>query len=114
MWKKTTSLFSKKKGSVIQAVINHVFEEALGFRVSPDHGDGYGTTEEERCSPPWWYEGCKKHVHEVYRTSRAHEGAARATTTIDPFDRATSLHSDILFIRLHHLVVVGGGEALSS
>jgi hypothetical protein len=54
-----------------------------------------------------------EHVHEVYRTSRAHAGAARATT-IDPFDRATSLHSDIFFVRLHHLVVVGGGETLSS
>jgi hypothetical protein len=32
---------------------------------------------------------------------------------IDPFDRATSLHSDIFFVRLHHLVI-GGGEALSS
>jgi hypothetical protein len=58
--------------------------------------------------------GCKEHVHEVYRTSRAHRGAARATMTIDPFDCATSLHSDIFFVRLHHLVIGGRGEALST
>jgi hypothetical protein len=23
-------------------------------------------------SPPWWHEGKKEHVHEVYRTSRPH------------------------------------------
>jgi hypothetical protein len=33
---------------------------------------------------------------------------------IDPFDRATSLHSDLFFVWLHHLVIGGGGEALSS
>jgi hypothetical protein len=32
MWKKTKSLFAKKKGViVIQAVFNDAFEEALGF-----------------------------------------------------------------------------------
>jgi hypothetical protein len=108
------SLLQEEGFIVIQAVVDDVFEEALGFRVSPEHGDGYDTTKEERCSPPSWYEGCKEHAHEVYRTSRAHRGAARATTTIDPFDRATSIHSDIFLVRLHHLVVVGGGEALSS
>jgi hypothetical protein len=105
MWKKTTSLFSKKKVVVIQAVVDDIFEEALGFRVSPEHGHRYGATKEERCSPPWWYEGCKEHVHEVYRTSRAQGGAARATTTINPFDRATSINSNIFLVRLHHLVV---------
>jgi hypothetical protein len=55
---------------VIQAIVDDVFEEALGFRISSEHGDGYGTTKEERCSPPWWYEGNKEHVDEVYRTSR--------------------------------------------
>jgi hypothetical protein len=34
--------------------------------------------------------------------------------TIDPFDHATSIHSDIFIVWLHHFVVVGGGEALSS
>jgi hypothetical protein len=32
---------------VIQAVVDDVFEEALGFRVSSEHGGGYGTTKEE-------------------------------------------------------------------
>jgi hypothetical protein len=88
---------------VIQAVDDDVFEEALGFRVSSEHGDGYTTTKKERCSPPWWHEGNKEHVHEVYRTSRAHGGAARSTSTINPFNRATSIPSDIFFIWLHHM-----------
>jgi hypothetical protein len=32
---------------VIQAVIDDVFEEALGVRVSSEHGGGYGTAKEE-------------------------------------------------------------------
>ena len=103
------SLLQEEEFVVVQAVINYVFEEALGFRVSPEHGDGHGTTEEERRSPPWWYEGCEKHFHEVHRTSWAHGGAARATTTIDSLNRTTSLHPDTIFVRLHHLVGGGGG-----
>jgi hypothetical protein len=34
--------------------------------------------------------------------------------TIDLFDRATSIHSDIFLVRHHHFVGGGGGEALSS
>jgi hypothetical protein len=34
--------------------------------------------------------------------------------TIDTFDRATSIHSDIFLIWLHHIVGGGGEEALSS
>jgi hypothetical protein len=47
MWKKPTSLFTKKKVVVVQAIFDDVFEEALGFRVSSEHGGGHGTTEEE-------------------------------------------------------------------
>jgi hypothetical protein len=43
MWKKTTSLFTKKKGSPSS---NKFFEEALGFRVSSEHRGGHGTAEE--------------------------------------------------------------------
>jgi hypothetical protein len=56
----------------------------------------------------------KEHVHEVYRTSRAYGGAARSTSTIDPFNRATSIHSAIFLIWLHHIVGGGGEETLSS
>jgi hypothetical protein len=98
---------------VIQAVVDDVFEEALGFRVSSEHG-GYGTAKEERHSPPWWHESNKEHVHEVNRTSSAHGGATRSTSTIDPFDRTTSIHSKIFLIWLHHIVGGGGEEALSS
>jgi hypothetical protein len=108
------SLLQEEGFIIIQAVVNDVFEEALGFQVSSDHGGGYDTTKEERRSPPWWHEGNKEYVHEVYRTSRAHGGAARSTSTIDPFNRATSIHSDIFLVWLHHIVGGGGEEALSS
>jgi hypothetical protein len=32
---------------VVQAIINNLFEEALDFRVSSEHGGGHGTAEEE-------------------------------------------------------------------
>jgi hypothetical protein len=99
---------------VIQAVVDDVFEEALGFRVSSEHGGGYGTVKEERHSPPWWHEGNKEHVHEVYRTSRAYRGAAGSTSAIDPFICATSIHSAVFHIWLHHIVGGGGEETLSS
>jgi hypothetical protein len=108
------SLLQEEGFIVIQAVVDDVFEEALGFRVSSEHGDGYGTTKEERCSPPWWHEGNKEHVHEVYRTSREYRGAARSTMTINPFNRTTSIHSDIFLLWLHHIIGGGGEEALSS
>jgi hypothetical protein len=52
-------------------------------------------------------------VHEVYRTSRAYGGADRSTSSIDPFICATSIHSAVLHIWLHHLVRGGGEETLS-
>jgi hypothetical protein len=108
------SLLQEEGFIVIQAVVNDVFEEALGFRVSSEHGGVYSTTKEERRSPPRWHESNKEHVHEVYRTSRAHGGAARSTSTIDPFKRATSIHSEIFLVWLHLIVGGGGEEALSS
>jgi hypothetical protein len=108
------SLLQEEGFIVIQAVVDDVFEEALGFRVSSKHGGRYGTTKEERCSPPRWHEGNKKHVHEVYRTLRSHGGAAHSTSTINPSNRATSIHSDIFLIWLHHIVGGGGEETLSS
>jgi hypothetical protein len=99
---------------VIQAVVDDVFEEALGFQVSSEHGGGYDTAKEERHCPPWWHEGNKEQVHEVHRTSRAYGGAARSTSTIDPFILATSIHSTVFLIWLHHIVGGGGEETLSS
>jgi hypothetical protein len=69
---------------------------------------------EERHSPPRWHEGNKELVHEVYRTSRAYGGATRPTSSIDPFIRATSIHSAVFHIWLHHIVRGGGEETLSS
>jgi hypothetical protein len=108
------SLLQEEGFIVIQAVFNDVFEEALGFRVSSEHGGGHDTAKEERRSPPRWYEGNKEHVHEVYRTSRVYGGAAHPASTIDPFNRATSIHSAIFLVWLHHIVGGGGEEALSS
>jgi hypothetical protein len=89
---------------VIQAIFNDVFEEALGFRVSSEHGGGHDIAKEEQRSPPRWHEGNKEHVDEAYRNSRAHGGATRPTSTIDPFIRATSIHSTVFHIWLHHFV----------
>jgi hypothetical protein len=41
------SLLQEEGFIVIQAVVDDVFEEALGFRVSLEHGDRHGTTKEE-------------------------------------------------------------------
>jgi hypothetical protein len=59
-------LHQEEEVIVIQAVFDDVFEEALGFRVSLEHGGEHGTAKEERRSPPRWHEGNKEHVHEVY------------------------------------------------
>jgi hypothetical protein len=113
LWKKTTSLFTKKKGSSSSNPFDDVFEEALGFRVSSKHGEGHGTTKEERHSPFRWHESNKEHVHEVYRTSRAYGEVACPTSSIDRFIRSTSIHSVVFHIWLHHLVGGGGEETLS-
>jgi hypothetical protein len=107
------SLLQEEGVIVVQAIFDNVFEEALGFLVSSEHGGGYGTAKEQRHSPPRWHESNKEHVHEVYRTSRAYGGAARPTSSIDPFIHTTSIHSAVLQIWLHHIVGGGGEETLS-
>jgi hypothetical protein len=107
------SLHQEEGVVVIQAIFDDVFEEALGFQVSSEHGGGPSTAKEERHSPPQWHESNKEHVHEVYRTSRAYGGVVRPTSSIDPFIRSTSIHSAVLHIWLHHLVGGGGEETLS-
>jgi hypothetical protein len=69
------SLHQEEAVFIIQAIFDDVFEEALGFLVSSEHGGGHGTTMEERHSPPRWHEGYKELVHEVYLTSMAYGGA---------------------------------------
>jgi hypothetical protein len=69
------SLHQEEGVIVVQAIFDDVFEEALGFRVSSEHGGGHDTAKDERHSPRW-HEGNKEHVHEVYRTSRVYGGAA--------------------------------------
>jgi hypothetical protein len=108
------SLHQKEGVVIIQAIFDDVFEEALGFRVSSEHGGGYNTAKEERHSPPRWYEGHKELVHDVYQTSRTYGGATCPTSSIDPFIRSTSIQSAVLRIWLHHLVEGGGEVTLSS
>jgi hypothetical protein len=88
-WKKTTSLFTKKKGSSSSKPFDNLFEEALGFRVSSEYGGGHGTAEEERYSSPRWHEGHMKLVYEVHRTSWMYGGAARPTSPLDTIIRST-------------------------
>jgi hypothetical protein len=107
------SLHQEEGVIVIQAIFDDVFEEALGFRVSSEHGGGHDTAKEERHSPPRWHESYKEHVHEVNRTSRAYGGAAGPTSSIDPFILASSMHFAVLHIWLHHIVIGGGEETLS-
>jgi hypothetical protein len=98
---------------VVQAIFDDVFKEALDFRVSSENGGGHGTAEEERHSPPWWYEGHKELVHEVYRTSRAY-GRAAPSHLVDRTDHPLHLCTSAVFcIWLHHHVVGGGEETLS-
>jgi hypothetical protein len=47
---------------VVSAIIDNLFKEALGFRVSSEYGGGHGTAEEERYSSPQWDEGHTKLV----------------------------------------------------
>jgi hypothetical protein len=107
------SLHQEEGVIVVQAIFDDVFEEALGFRVSSEHGGGHGTTEKERHSPSRWNEGNKDLVDEVYRTSRAYGGAARPTSSIDPIIRSTSVNPTVFRICLHHHVGGGGEETLS-
>jgi hypothetical protein len=60
------SFYQQEGIIVVQTIINNLFEEALGFRVSSEHGGGHGTTEVERYSSPRWHEGHTKLVYEVH------------------------------------------------
>jgi hypothetical protein len=112
VWKKATSLFTNKKGSSLSKPSSTTFEEALGFRVSSEHGGGHGTTEKEQYSSPWWHEGHMKLIYKVHRTSRTYGGAARPTSSLDTIIRSTSIRSAV-FRRVYHHDVGGGEEARS-
>jgi hypothetical protein len=93
---------------VVQAFIDNIFEEALGFRVSSKYGRGHGTAEEEPHSSPRWHEGHKKLVYEVHRTSWMYGGAARPTSPLDTIIRSASTRSVVFQWVYHH--DRGGGE----
>jgi hypothetical protein len=98
---------------VIQAIIDDVLEETLGFRVSSEYGGGHGTAEEGRHSSPRWHEGHKKLIFEVHRASRTYGGAARPTSSFNMIIRSTSICSTVLRIWIYHHDGGGGEEACS-
>jgi hypothetical protein len=106
--------FSPKKEGIIvvYAIIDNLFEEALGFRVSSEHGGGHGTTEEEPHSSPRWHVGHTKLIYEVHQTSRTYGGAARPTSPLDTIIRSTSIRS-VVFQWVYHHDGGGGEEARS-
>jgi hypothetical protein len=69
------SLLQEEGIIVVQAVINKLFEESLGLRVSSEYGGGHGTAEEEQHSTPQWHEGHTKLIYVVHQTTRTHGGA---------------------------------------
>jgi hypothetical protein len=101
--------FHQEEGIIVlQAFIDNLFEEALGFRVSSEYGGRHNTAEEERYSSPRWHEGHTKIVYEVHRTSWMYRGAARPTSPLDTIIRSTSTHSMVFQWVYHH--DGGGGE----
>jgi hypothetical protein len=100
------SLHQEEGVVIVQAIFDDVVEEALGFRVSSEHGGGHSTAEAEQHSPPRWHEGHKELVHEVYRTSRAYRGAAHPTSSIDPIIYSTSIHSAVLDVDIPRVTKV--------
>jgi hypothetical protein len=98
---------------IVQAIIDNLFEEALGFRVSSEYGGGHGTAEEERHSSPLWHEGHLKLVYEVHRISRTYEGVARPTSPLDTIIRSTSIRSAVFQVWVYHHDGGGGEEAHS-
>jgi hypothetical protein len=102
--------FHQEEGIIVVQAFDNLFEEALGFRVSSEHGGGHGTTEEERYSSPRWDEGHTKLIYEVHRISRTYGGAARLTSPLDTIVRSTSIHS-VVFQLVYHHDRKGGEEA---
>jgi hypothetical protein len=106
------SLHQEEGIIVVKAIIDNLFEEALGFRVSSEHGGGHDATEEEQHSSHRWHEGHTKLVYEVHETSRTYRGAARPTSPLDTIIRSTSIRSVVLRWVYHHNR--GGGEEAHS
>jgi hypothetical protein len=94
---------------VVQAIIDNLFEEALGFRVSSVYGGGHDTAEEEPPSPRW-HGGHAKLVYEVHRTSRMYGRAARPTSPLDTIIRSTSIHSVVFRVWVYPHDGGGGEE----
>jgi hypothetical protein len=104
--------FSPKREHRCLSHHHNLFEEALGFRVSSEHGGGHGTTEEEWDSSPCWHEGHTTLVYEVHQISRTYGGVARLTSPLDTIIRSTTIRSAI-FRGVYRHDREGGEEAHS-
>jgi hypothetical protein len=102
------SFHQEERIIVVQAIIDNLFEEALGFRVSSEYGGGHGIAKEERYSSPRLDEGHMKLVYEVHQISRTYRGAAHPTSSLDTIIRSISIHSVVFQWVYHH--DGGGGE----
>jgi hypothetical protein len=85
--------FLPQEDTIIEGTIIKLFEEALGLRVSPNHGGRCGITK-ERHATPWWHENYTKFIHAVHRTTRTHGRATRSTMMLNSFIRSTTIHSE--------------------
>jgi hypothetical protein len=92
--------FLYQEYTIIEGAIIELFEEALGLRVSPNHGGRCGTIE-ERHAAPWWHEEYTKFIHAVHRTARTHGRATCSTMLLNSFIRSTTIHSEA-FQWIHH------------
>ena len=72
--------------------IGKFFAEALGLRVSAEHG-GRQPRIEERHVAPWWDERPKKLLHEIYRRDAA------SSTAFDKVIRTTAIQAQEFRIR---------------
>jgi hypothetical protein len=104
--------FLHLEDTIIESAIIKLFEEALGLRVSPNHGGRCGTTE-ERHATTRWHEEFTKFIHALYQTARTHGRATRSTMMLNSFIRSTTIHSEV-FQWMYHEDGGGGGEACSS
>jgi hypothetical protein len=92
--------FLHLEDTIIEGSIIKLFKEALGLRVSSNHGGRCGTTEEQHTTPRW-HEEYTKFIHAVQQTTRTQRRATRSTIILNSFICSTTIHSEA-FQWIHH------------
>lgn len=77
--------------------IGKFFAEALGLRVSAEHGGRQPRTEEQHIAP-WWDERPEKLLHEIHRRD------ATSSTAFDKVIRTTTIQAQEFRIWVYYLV----------